>query len=114
MRLTGPLRWILVVGVVVLGGCCFLRYLGWAFAYSGTLGLRSRTHETQLAEYRSWFFLCAFAALEVVCAALLGSAWETPDLASAKLRFVARYGIALAASLIATGVVVALQLAFVR
>ncbi len=43
------LRLTLVLALVLLGAFCFLRYIGWAFAHSGSLGLGSRIREAQLA-----------------------------------------------------------------
>lgn len=108
------LRLTLVLALVLLGAFCFLRYIGWAFAHSGTLGLSSRIRETQLANRQAWYFLCMFIALEVLCAMVVGLAWEPPNLGSAGLRFAARYGSALALSLLVTGVVVGLQVALLR
>jgi hypothetical protein len=110
-------RWLRVAlesVLVVLAAFCFLRYIGWAFSYSAALGLPSRIRETQLANHRAWLFLCVFLALEVLSGVLVAFSWEPPDLGSAWLRFAARYGLGLALSLVATGIVVGLRLAFVR
>jgi hypothetical protein len=106
------LRLVIVAALVLLSAFCFVRYLSWAFAYSATLGLD--IPETRLSHHRVWFFLCMFIMLEILSAAVLGSAWEPSNLGSAGLRFVARYGSALALCLLATGVVVGLRLALVR
>jgi len=103
-------RLALMAGLVVLAAFCFLRYIGWAFSHSATLGLASKTQETRLANHLAWMFLCMFIALEVFSAIVVGFRWEYPDLGSAWLRFSARYGIALLLSLLATGVVVGLWL----
>jgi hypothetical protein len=114
-RLTNRwLRLAIVLAFVLLGASCFLRYVGSAFAHSGTLGLSSRIRETQLAGRQAWFFLCMFISMELLCAAVVGLGREDPNLGSAGLRFAARYGSALALSLLATGVVAGLQVVLLR
>jgi hypothetical protein len=107
-------RFPLVLGLVLLSAFCFLRYISWSFAYSATLGLGSYAQANQLAGRSASFFLLLFVALEVLCALEMGGAWEPPDLGSRGLRFTARYGSALAISLLATGIVVALKVALFR
>jgi len=114
VRATFNNRWVqltIVLVLVLLGAFCFLRYLDWAFAYSGTLGLGSRMRETQLANHRAWLFFCMFIVLEMLCAVLVGLAWEPPNFGSTGLRFVARYGSALALCLLATGLLVGIRVA---
>jgi len=107
-------RLVIVGALVVLSAFCFIRYLSWSFAYSATLGLASRMRETQLSNHRAWLYLCSFFILESFGAAVLGLAWEPPNLGSAELRFVARYGSALALCLLATGIIVGFRLMLVR
>ena len=104
-------RLALIAGLVGLAAFCFLRYISWAFSYSATLGLSSRTQETRLAGHVACMFLCMFIALEVFSAIVVGFRWEYPELGSAWLRFSARYGLALLLSLLATGVVVGVWVA---
>jgi len=110
-RLTN--RWVrlpLTLVLILLSAFCFLDYLDWAFVYSGRLGLADRI-ETQMAGNRSLFFFFLFVGLEILCATVVGMAWEPPLLGSAPLRFVARYGTALALSLLVTGIVTAAAVA---
>jgi hypothetical protein len=108
------LRVALIAVLVVLAAFCFLRYIGWAFSYSGIVGLSSRVREAEVANLKAWLFLCMFFVLELLSSVLITFSWEPPDLGSAWLRFVGRYGSGLVLSLLATGIVVGLRLAFVR
>ena len=93
--------------LILLSAFCFLRYLDWAFVYSGRLGLADRI-EGQMAGNRSLLFFWTFVALELLCAVLVASPSEAPDFDSAPLRFTMRYGAALALSLVMTGIVMGL------
>jgi uncharacterized membrane protein YccC len=104
-------RFAIATGLVVLAAFSFLHYIGWAFAHSATMGLASRMQETRLANGLAWIFLGAFVALEVLSAFIVGFSWEYPDLGSPWLRFLARYGLALVLTLLATGIVVGFWLA---
>lgn len=111
-KLANPwFRSFLVLALVLVSAFCFLRYFGAAFAHSATLGLSPLARANQLANGYAWFFLLAFIALEALCALVVARAWEPPDLGSKGLRFIARYGSALAISLFGTGIVVALKVA---
>jgi len=100
--------------LVLLSASCFVRYLGWAFSYSARLGLSNQTLDIQLAYRRAWFFLSIFTSLQLIAAVILGSAWEPSNLGSLPLRFVARYGSALALVLVSTAIVVAIWLMLCR
>ena len=107
-------RLAVVAGSVVLAAFCFLRYIDWASSHSATLGVASRAQESLLANHLAWMFLSMFIALEVFSAILVGFRWADPDLGAVWLRFSARYGLALLLSLLATGGVVGLWLAWGR
>jgi hypothetical protein len=42
--------------LAILTAFSLLRYLGWSFAYSGVLGLRSQAVQVQTAHERAWIF----------------------------------------------------------
>jgi hypothetical protein len=100
----------LVAGLIVAACFCFFRYLEWSFRYSATVGVPSEAQQTRVAYHLSVMFFSMFIALEVFSAFVIGFPSEEPDLGSAWLRFLARYGLPFLLSLIATGVVVGLWL----
>lgn len=108
------LRIPLMLVLVFISALSFLRYLGSSFAYSATLGLDTQMAENRQAHWWAWLFLILFASLELLCTMLLVESWPSPDLGSRVLRFVARYGSGLVLTLIATGIVVALNVALLR
>jgi hypothetical protein len=96
--------------LAVFGAFSFLRYLGWSFAYSGVLGLRSQAAQAQAAGEKASFFFCAFLVIESALAALVASYWEPSHLGSAVLGFVSRYGVAGVVALALTGALVAIYI----
>ena len=114
-KLANPwLRIPLVLVLVFISAFSFLRYIGWSFAHSATLGLAPQVAESRLANWWAWLYLILFATLQLLCTILLVEGWQPPDLGSRALRFVARYGSGLVLTLIATGIVVSLNVALLR
>jgi hypothetical protein len=107
-------RLALFFALAVLAGFSFVRYLTWSFAYSGVMGLPSLLEQAQRAYHRACFFLCMFIALEIVLAITVASYFEPPDLSSAALRFVSRYGSGLAISVLFTAMLVGLAVVMFR
>ena len=106
-------RWLrlsIVPALAILGAFSFLRYLGWSFAYSSVLGLRSQAAQAQTAHERAWIFFCSFLVIESALVVLIASYWEPPDFRSVILRFASRYGLAGVVALVLTSALVALDL----
>ena len=101
-----------VAGLTIVGAYCFIQYLGAAFAYSATVGLADQSAVTRLASRRAWIFLLACAALQMLSAMIVTATWEEPNLGSPALRVAVRYGLGVLISLIITGLVAGIAVAF--
>jgi len=101
-------RVLLFAVLVILCALSFLQYAGWATVYSGILGLPSRASETQEAATKARLFFWVFVVLEAVATLTIAPLFRLENFWSREVRTVARYGMGLILSLIASGLVVGL------
>jgi hypothetical protein len=80
---------------------CFLRYAGWAAAFSGWYGLSDPNLDWHTAQVRATFYFRSFLLLEVLSIAIV-STWirlRNSDL-PVLLKLIARFGISTALALL--------------
>jgi hypothetical protein len=103
-------RWAVVILFAVLayfGAVSFLKFLGEAFRYSDILGLPSMVSDAQAANHAARLYFCAFVVLEGLATLAIAPLFRLAEIRSKAVRLFARYAIAVVASLLATGVLVA-------
>jgi hypothetical protein len=96
-------NWLLFPVSTAFAAFCFLRYFDWAWTYSGI----PTSPGSDIAGRSALLFFTVFVLFEILSARTVALLlFDAPDLGSAPLRLVARYGGGLMISLIATAVLI--------